>query len=434
MIFKLKVIFFWIKFNLSKTFQNRAKIEIFQRKKLTQFAQNVLSKSNFYKKYFKQSKIDFDDIPVISKSLFMEHFDEINTVNISKKDALKTAIDAEESRNFKSEINGITIGLSTGTSGKRGIFLASENERAKWAALVMQRVIKPVFFKKQRIAFFLRANSNLYASISSGLFEFRYFDIFQPIDELMQGVNAFQPHILAAQPSILVDIALAQSKSEIKLKLTQVISFAEVLHTEDKRFIQQQFSCKFTEVYQCTEGFLGVSCSYGTMHLNEDFVKIEKDIIDDDKFYPIITDFSRQSQPVVKYRLDDVLIAKQTPCECGSKLMAIEAIVGRDDDVLEFLVNEKIVKLYPDLIARRIALANDSFYKYQIKQVSYDSLEIAIDAKNFEELRKIFTNTLENLFKERKIENISFNFKKTVQIVAGNKLRKVLKTFRSCLS
>jgi putative adenylate-forming enzyme len=428
-MFKLKIVFFWIKFSLQKNFQNRAEIEAFQDKKLIQFAQKVLSRSRFYQKYFSQNKLDFSQIPIISKAVFIEHFDEINTVNISKEDALKTALDAETSRDFKSEINGITVGLSTGTSGKRGIFLASENERAKWAALVMQRVIKPILFKKQRIAFFLRANSNLYASISSGLFEFKYFDIFRPIDELIQELNAFQPHILAAQPSILVDIALAQSKSEINLNLTQVISFAEVLHLDDKHFIQSQFTCKFTEVYQCTEGFLGVSCLHGTMHLNEDFVKIEKDVIDDDRFYPIITDFSRGSQPVVKYRLDDMLVAKQTPCACGSKLMAIEAIVGRDDDILDFLVDNKLIKIYPDLIARRIALASDSFYKYQIKQLDYDSLEISIAAENFEELSKIFKEALENLLKERKIEGIMFSFKNSVEIVAGNKLRKIQKAF-----
>jgi phenylacetate-coenzyme A ligase PaaK-like adenylate-forming protein len=131
----------------------------------------------------------------------------------------------------------------------------------------------------------------------------------------------------------------------------------------------------------------------------------------------------------VKYRLDDVLVAKETPCTCGSKHMAIEAIIGRNDDVLEFLVENKPIKIYPDLIARRIALASDSFYKYQIKQLNYESLEIAIEAENFEELSTIFRKTLEDLLKERKIEGIVFSFKNSVELVAGNKLRKIQKAF-----
>lgn len=431
MLFKLKVVFYWLKFRFRRHFRDRAELEQFQEKQLNKFAQNVLKKSAFYQAFFKKDKFNFDTIPIISKSQFIEHFDEINTVGILKKEVLQVAIDAENSRDFKSEINGITVGLSTGTSGKRGIFMASETERAMWAALVMSRVIKPIFFKKQRIAFFLRANSNLYSSVASSLFEFQYFDIFQPIDLLIKELAIFKPHILAAQPSILVDIALAQAKGEIDLQLTQVISFAEVLHADDKKLISEQFQCKFSEVYQCTEGFLGATCEHGTMHLNEDFVRIEKEAIDETRFYPIITDFSRHSQPVVKYRLDDVLVAKTEPCACGSAHLAIEAIVGRDDDVLMFLVNEKLIKVYPDLIARRIALAFDEFHKYQLKQTDFTSIEIAIEAKDiaFETLKKQFTNTLNTLLLERNITGISFTFKNYVEIGAGNKLRKIRREF-----
>ena len=101
------------------------------------------------------------------------------------------------------------------------------------------------------------------------------------------------------------------------------------------------------------------------MHLNEDFIQFEKEWIDDNKFYPIITDFTRQTQPVVKYKLNDVLKIKERECDCGSKLLAIEKIIGRDDDVL--IINN--IKVYPDLLARKIALKTDSFQKYSIIQV-----------------------------------------------------------------
>lgn len=431
MLFKLRVAFYWLKNQLRKPFGSRRELEIFQEKQLEKFAQTVLKKSVYYQKFFKNGKLDFDSIPMISKTQFIEHFDEINTVGILKKEALQVAITAENSRDFKSEINGITVGLSTGTSGKRGVFMASENERAMWAALVMSRVIKPVFFKKQRIAFFLRANSNLYSSVESSFFEFHYFDIFRPIDELIKEVNDFQPHILAAQPSILVDIAMAQADKRINLILTQLISFAEVLHPDDKQLIQSQFTCQFSEVYQCTEGFLGATCEHGTMHLNEDFVKIEKETIEGNRFYPIITDFSRQSQPVVKYRLDDVLIEKSALCACGSQRMAIEAIIGRDDDILLFKKGDKQIKLYPDLIARRITLMSDTFHKYQVKQVDLATIEIAIEANDSERefLQQSFKQIIIDLLVERGIAGILFVFKDTVEVTAGSKYRKIQRMF-----
>ena len=160
---KFKIIYYWLQILLRGPLTSRETIARFQEQKLKVFAKQVLSKSMFYAKYFVGTRFDWAAVPIISKTEFMAHFDEINTVGITKKEALETALEAENSRNFKSELNGITVGLSTGTSGKRGIFLVSENERALWVALVMHRVIKPKLFKKQKVAFFLIANSNLYS-------------------------------------------------------------------------------------------------------------------------------------------------------------------------------------------------------------------------------------------------------------------------------
>lgn len=425
MLFKLKIVFYWLSFKFHRKFKSRDEIVEFQEKQLRKFARNVLVKSPFYKIHFHHNRLNFNEIPVISKQEFVENFDTINTVCLKKEQAFTFAIRAENDRDFKSEINGITVGLSTGTSGKRSLFLASEAERAKWAALVMTRVIQPKFFIKQRIAFFLRANSNLYSSVESSLFEFRYFDIFLPIHQLLNDLNDFQPHILAAQPSVLVDIALAQKSKEINLKLLQIISFAEVLHDSDKNFIEETLHAKITEVYQCTEGFLGVSCEYGTMHLNEDFVKFEKEMIDNQRFYPIITDFSRHSQPVVNYKLNDILVERTTPCKCGSPMIALEKILGRDDDVLIF--DEK--KLYPDLISRRIALISDNFFQYQIKQTHKKQLIIGIETSesDFESVKNKFEKAILQLLHEKEIENINLIFTNKIEVLAGNKLRKIFR-------
>ncbi|MFN0203764.1 MAG: hypothetical protein ACKVTZ_19710 [Bacteroidia bacterium] len=151
---KLKIIFYVLKFFFTRKLRSRQEIETFQANKLATFAHKVLSKSSFYAAFFEGKKFLWDALPLMNKATFMAHFDEINTQGIKKEAALEVALAAENSRDFNSEINGITIGLSTGTSGKRGIFLVSEEERAMWVALVMTRVIKPKFFQKQKVAFF----------------------------------------------------------------------------------------------------------------------------------------------------------------------------------------------------------------------------------------------------------------------------------------
>jgi putative adenylate-forming enzyme len=353
----------------------------------------------------------------------MNSFNEINTQGILLEEALEIAITSEKSRTFKSEINGVTIGLSTGTSGKRGLFLVSESEKAQWVALIISRVIRPKLLKKQKIAFFLRANSNLYTSVASFLFDFRYFDIFKPLDELLIELNEYQPAILASQPSILMDIALAQKNKTIHIDPIQIISFAEVLYANEKEIIGSIFNTKITEVYQCTEGFLGASCKNGTMHLNEDYIQFDKEWVDENKFYPIITDFSRSSQPVVKYKLNDILEIKKQDCSCGSKLLAIEKIIGRDDDVLVF----NGIKVFPDLIARRIALETDNFQQYTIEQIGHSDLLINIicSSKDFIENIDLFKTILMDLFKDLGIKEIQFQFENNTKKITGIKSRKI---------
>lgn len=60
----------------------------------------------------------------------MEHFSELNMMGISREEAEKFAVQAERDRDFTPKLKGVTVGLSSGTSGKRGIFLISDQEKS----------------------------------------------------------------------------------------------------------------------------------------------------------------------------------------------------------------------------------------------------------------------------------------------------------------
>ncbi|HSY62226.1 MAG TPA: F390 synthetase-related protein [Cytophaga sp.] len=428
-MFKLRIIFYWMTFKLRKKFADKKALIAFQEKSFKRFAKQTLTKSPYYSSYNCNRLQDLVHIPVIDKTQFMEHFNLINTLRIDREKALKLALKAEQSRNFSSQINNVTIGLSTGTSGKRGLFLVSEDERAQWVAMVMSRVIKPNLFKKQKIAFFLRASSNLYSSVQSFLFTFEYFDLFEPIEKLTDKLQYYQPDILAAPPSMLADLARLQELGAITIHPYQIISFAEVLYDSDKRYIEKIFKQRIKQIYQCTEGFLGVSCSYGNIHLNEDIVHIEKEYITHNRFYPIVTDFTRTTQPVIRYKLNDVLIEKQEPCGCGSTFTAVEKIEGRSDDILLFDVNNAFIKLYPDLICRKIAQHTDDFRAYKIVQPTLNQLHIYIESNTYEEAKIRFTEAIEILFEMHSIQNITITYFNTIPVIKGNKIRKIERTF-----
>ena len=173
------------------------------------------------------------------------------------------------------------------------------------------------------------------------------------------------------------------------------------------------------QVYQCTEGCLATTCKYGTLHLNEDAVYIEKKYIDDKRFIPIITDFARKSQPIIRYRLNDILVEKNEKCKCGSSFTSLEKIEGREDDVFIFKgIEGKPVKVFPDFIRRCILFTGD-IEKYRTVQLENGNIRIYID--EVEEIKEKIINEFENLSKQMsfimlEIEFVNYEYNKNKKL------------------
>jgi len=400
----------------------RNKIKRLQHKKWKNF-QKTLLLSPFYKKLV-LNKIAFEHFPLMNKSLFMENFNTINTQNIDLNEAFDIALQAERSRDFSDKIGEVTVGLSSGTSGNRGVFLATEKERAQWVAAVMDRVLG-FTLKKRSVAFFLRANSNLYSSVKSNVLDFQFFDLFDSIESHIERLNELKPNLIVAQPSMLLELADAFLEGKLKISPQKIISVAEVLYPEDKKKLAKVFNQVIHQVYQCTEGFLASSCSEGNLHFNEDFLIIEKNYLDDSKerFHPVITDLLRESQPVVRYELNDIIIEK-TNCSCGQKTLAIKQIEGRSDDVLVFKNDEnKDVTIFPDFFRRAIIMADEDIIDYML--VQYSRLEIKLYVSGSKEIYEKAKSGVEELLKKYKISDVNINRSIESLHEKGNKLRRI---------
>ena len=168
----------------------------------------------------------------------MGNFNEINTKGVDLKQAIDVATRSENSRDFSPTLNGFTVGLSTGTSGNKGLFLVSKKERAMWVALILQRIIGWEF-RKRKIAFFLRANSNLYTSVQSKLLAFNFFDLLDPIDQHLSRIDKLQPNIIVGQPSLLILLAKAQKNEDIKLSaLIKSFPLRKYYHQKTKKLLK----------------------------------------------------------------------------------------------------------------------------------------------------------------------------------------------------
>lgn len=350
-----------------------------QQKLWRRLQRKVLTRSPFYRESAHPPQA-LAEYPLMNKAKFMANFDAINTHSIGVDQAYQVALEAEQSRDFSPMLGKVTVGLSSGTSGNRGIFLATEAERAFWVAAVLDRVIG-LAWRKRKIAFFLRANSNLYDSVKSRLLQFEFFDLYDALPQHIDRLNALQPHILVAQPSMLLELAQALKAGSLRIKPEKVISVAEVLYPEDKAVLAAAFGQTIHQVYQCTEGFLASSCSEGRLHFHEDFLIIEKKYLDDSRtrFHPVITDLLRSSQPVVRYELNDIVLEETNACPCGKPSLAIAQIEGRADDVLRFENKEgQLVNIYPDFLRRAIIFADETIQDYTLAHKAPQLLELYI--------------------------------------------------------
>ena len=387
---KLYILFYFFKFRLSRILHSN-KVSGSLKKKW---------KKNLQKsKYYSQNYASEFEFPIINKSIFMQNFDDINTVGISRDEALEVAEQSESSRDFTPTINGINVGLSSGTSGNKGIFLTNNREKSIWVAAVLDRVIG-FSFRKRKVAFFLRANNNLYESVKSRLLSFSFFDLKTPIEKHIRKLQAFNADILVAQPSVLNVIAKEFQSMKVEFRLSKVISVAEVLEEDQKKYFEKVFNCRVDQVYQCTEGFLAYTCKNGNLHFNEDWLRIEKKYIDKEKkrFYPIITDYLRASQPVVRYELNDI-IQQGEPCTCGAKSTVIDKIEGRADDVFVFNRNENEIKIFPDFIRRAVILASDKVQNYQVILKKENLISIYIDVADNSLKKNIYEKVKESVNK-----------------------------------
>ena len=367
----------------------------------------VRNHSPYYAKRFAGLPLeDWRNFPLQNKALLMADFGRWNTAGVSYEEAWSTAETAERSRDFSPTIRGLTVGLSSGTSGSRGIFLASAAERNRWVGVLLARCLRSTLSQSHRAALFLRADSTLYQNVGARRFSFTFFDLLQPMATHADKLRALQPTMLAAPPAALLALARLRDTAAFMAPPKVLLSVADVLTDEERNEIEHGFGCPVGQLYQATEGFLAATCPHGTLHWNEDAIVVQKAWLDDARthYQPIITDFRRTTQPIVRYQLDDVIVDRVEPCPCGSVFGTLGSIAGRKDDVLVLAVEGDVrrpaphdpphtihgaglvtspsaggtVQVFPDFVRRAILLGVPHGVEFRVRQETLESWEIAL--------------------------------------------------------
>ena len=414
-------------------FTDRAKLEAWQARQLRRFLRNTAPRAARLRAFAGQP---LDNWPGMDKAVLMEQFAASNSQGIALPAALAVAMEAERSRDFEPQLGELTVGLSSGTSGHRGVFLVSREERERWAGTLLARTLPSSLLRHLlpwqpplRIAFFLRANSRLYTTLRSRRIDFAFHDLLQGLDAALASLEQQQPQVLVAPATVLRGLAEAQLAGRLRIAPAHLVSVAEVLEEPDAARIEQAFGQRPAQIYQASEGFLGYSCEQGGLHLNETHLLVEPEWLDEaqSRFQPVITDFSRTTQIILRYRLNDVLRLAPTACPCGRAERSLAAIEGRADEVfwLPATDGSGLRPLYPDLLRRALATAATELQEWRLRQLGM-RWQLELQAAERAAAEAALADALATFFQQQGVQPATLQFADWQPDALGAKRRRLL--------
>lgn len=379
------------------------KIAAYQLKEAQKLVKFIVSKSTFFSEYFRTADLSAVwTLPTVNKRIMMENLTAYNTVGLTKEELLAFTTRVEKEERYGERLKGFNVALSSGTSGNRGIVITSPAEEKYLQAAFFARFSFPRVLR-MRWAFLLRITTPAFQVKKFGQ-QLTHFSLKLPLEVLRQRLESFQPNILSAPPSMLKILAKEIQEERLTIQPKRVVSYAEVLEPELKTELEEIFHTPIHQIYQASEGALGLTCKAGSLHINEDLVKLQllnKDGTDTlpgtPSFQSVVTDLHKTSQPIVRFELNDIITISPEKCSCGSSFRVIEHIMGRADDMFwgERKDTNELQYIFPDYIRRAIIISSEHIEEYQAIQKSPTKVLVRVLLQRKERKNEKLTETLQ---------------------------------------
>lgn len=356
---------FWRASARAKRLRTRDQLLKWQSARLERFLRNTAPKVAAFSGIASHRLTDY---PVMDKDALMSGFHRYNVPGITA-DAGWQALETSH------RIGHYSVGASTGTSGNRGLYLVSDAERYLSLGTLLAKALPDMLSARYRVALMLPRSSRLYdAANESGRLALKFFDLADGLDIQLPAVANFRPNVIVAPPHAL----LALARADLALAPQHVFSGAEVLDPADRGEIEARFGLGVREIYMATEGLFGAACTHGRLHLCEDCVAFEWEP-SGDLSAPLVTDFTRRTQMMVRYRMNDLLQLSEEPCACGSPLQAVTAVAGRQDDTFQLKgEGSQAVRITPDVIRNAVVSASRLIKDFRVVQSGPDAVSLIL--------------------------------------------------------
>lgn len=169
----------------------------------------------------------------------------------------------------------------------------------------------------------------------------RSFSILQPVEALVDALNAFSPTVIATYPTAAALLAEEAVQGRLQCNVREIWTGGESLTPVVRARVEQALGCTVRNSYGASEFLaIGWECSAGNLHANADWVILEPV---DEHYRPmpagqashsvLLTHLANTAQPLIRYDLGDQVRLHTQACACGSPLPVME-VQGRQDDAL----------------------------------------------------------------------------------------------------
>ncbi len=340
---------------LGRRLKDRAAIERHQARALDRLVAHARANIPFYR----GAGAEFESFPIIDKAVQQGDFARFNQAGITLDELIRALETGAET------VRSLHFGQSTGTSGNRGRFVISDAERFTWLGTIIAKAIPDALFRRRRVALALPGFSSLYRSAPQGSrIRLSFFDLSEGVATWRREFLTFDPDTLVAPPKILRQLA-----EEGALKGVEAFSGAEILDPIDRRIVERGTGRPVREIYMATEGLFGVSCRQGRLHLAEDVVRFEWEQVPGSHLVvPIVTDLVRRVQPMIRYRMNDLLELDPAQCPCGSVFQPVRQVHGRMDDLFLFEREGGSIAATPDIVRNAVVDAHPAIEDFRVVQ------------------------------------------------------------------
>ena len=434
-------IFDYFRLVIHRSFYSKKMIRRYQTKQLKKIYKYAINNSVFYKELYNEKQFnnleDFYKLPIINKSIMMANFTDLNTCGIIKEDVTSFAVEKENDKDYLGYYkDDYVIGLSSGTSGNKGIYITPKEMTKRLPSVFLARSGLSLKMLPYRILFVLRVFSQGFEDINSRVVSLHYCSTMERVEDIILKINSLKINILMAPPSLIRELLPYSDKIVPKIK--KIICYAEVLEDVEKERFEKAFNTKVIEIYQASEGQIASACKYGHLHINEELVFVElydeqNRIIDKDNIVGhkmIITNLINYAQPLIRYEMNDMIVL-DNDCPCGSKYRRIKKVLGRHDDLLYFLDDLNTKKyIFPDLFVRWIIVCSDNIREFQVIQDKINHVNIFIDTihSHDDSLYEIIKSKVINELKVYRINDpiINVKFKKITLPKEKNKYKRFI--------